>query len=208
MPTAIPQRRRRMSGTDAVPPKSIKKSQSIEHLEDFLRSPESTITPGADDDRPEDFALESDASDSSSDSEDVNIIVENGSQRVTKPLPKKPKNESTMAQAPLTVPSRPIPLPANPSLVPVQARPPPSHSQSRRLIVVLEQACLESYRMSAGGGGKGKGKGKSGGEAKYTLLNCDDHQGILAKTGRDIADARPDITHQVRALSSQCRYTI
>jgi rRNA pseudouridine-1189 N-methylase Emg1 (Nep1/Mra1 family) len=29
------------------------------------------------------------------------------------------------------------------------------------------------------------------------LLNCDDHQGILAKTGRDIADARPDITHQV-----------
>ncbi|KAG8996504.1 18S rRNA pseudouridine methyltransferase, partial [Tulasnella sp. 427] len=31
---------------------------------------------------------------------------------------------------------------------------------------------------------------------KYALLNCDDHQGILAKTGRDIADARPDITHQ------------
>lgn len=37
-----------------------------------------------------------------------------------------------------------------------------------------------------------------GKEAKYALLNCDDHQGILAKTGRDIADARPDITHQVR----------
>ena len=36
-----------------------------------------------------------------------------------------------------------------------------------------------------------------GKEAKYALLNCDDHQGILAKTGRDIADARPDITHQV-----------
>jgi rRNA small subunit pseudouridine methyltransferase Nep1 len=30
-----------------------------------------------------------------------------------------------------------------------------------------------------------------------TLLNCDDHQGFLAKEGRDIADARPDITHQV-----------
>jgi rRNA small subunit pseudouridine methyltransferase Nep1 len=28
-------------------------------------------------------------------------------------------------------------------------------------------------------------------------LNCDDHQGFLAKEGRDIADARPDITHQV-----------
>ena len=39
--------------------------------------------------------------------------------------------------------------------------------------------------------------GVGGKEAKYALLNCDDHQGILAKTGRDIADARPDITHQV-----------
>lgn len=41
-----------------------------------------------------------------------------------------------------------------------------------------------------------------GKEAKYALLNCDDHQGILAKTGRDIADARPDITHQVSLSSS------
>jgi hypothetical protein len=40
-----------------------------------------------------------------------------------------------------------------------------------------------------------------GKEAKYALLNCDDHQGILAKTGRDIADARPDITHQVSQAS-------
>jgi rRNA pseudouridine-1189 N-methylase Emg1 (Nep1/Mra1 family) len=39
-----------------------------------------------------------------------------------------------------------------------------------------------------------------GKEAKYALLNCDDHQGILAKTGRDIADARPDITHQVSEI--------
>jgi rRNA small subunit pseudouridine methyltransferase Nep1 len=62
----------------------------------------------------------------------------------------------------------------------------------RRLIVVLSQACLEAYRVSSGSGGKNS----SGKEAKYALLNCDDHQGILAKTGRDIADARPDITHQ------------
>ncbi|ORY21327.1 Alpha/beta knot methyltransferase [Naematelia encephala] len=62
----------------------------------------------------------------------------------------------------------------------------------RRLIVVLSQACLEAYRVSSGSGGKNA----SGKEAKYALLNCDDHQGILAKTGRDIADARPDITHQ------------
>jgi rRNA small subunit pseudouridine methyltransferase Nep1 len=44
-----------------------------------------------------------------------------------------------------------------------------------------------------------------GKEAKYALLNCDDHQGILAKTGRDIADARPDITHQVGPRLSGAR---
>jgi rRNA pseudouridine-1189 N-methylase Emg1 (Nep1/Mra1 family) len=44
-----------------------------------------------------------------------------------------------------------------------------------------------------------------GKEAKYALLNCDDHQGILAKTGRDIADARPDITHQVSRQLSGAR---
>lgn len=59
--------------------------------------------------------------------------------------------------------------------------------------MILEQACLEAYRVSSGGRG---GKGGKEGEVKYALLNCDDHQGILAKTGRDIADARPDITHQ------------
>lgn len=67
---------------------------------------------------------------------------------------------------------------------PVQATAPSSHS-GKRLIVVLEKACLETYKV---------GKAK---EAKYALLNCDDHQGILKKMGRDIADARPDIAHQV-----------
>jgi rRNA small subunit pseudouridine methyltransferase Nep1 len=73
-------------------------------------------------------------------------------------------------------------------------------TSSRRLYVILEQACLETYRVSSGGGSsKGRNR-KADGEIKYTLLNCDDHQGILAKTGRDIADARPDITHQVGLL--------
>jgi rRNA small subunit pseudouridine methyltransferase Nep1 len=91
-------------------------------------------------------------------------------------------------------------------MLPVQAhvaRGPAAASQ-RKLYVILEQACLEAYRVS-GSSGKNtsgsrdgvRGRGKDMGEAKYTLLNCDDHQGILAKTGRDIADARPDITHQV-----------
>jgi len=90
--------------------------------------------------------------------------------------------------------NNPLPRTANPSMLPVQAH---VHkggiaSSQRRLFVILEQACLEAYRVTSGG----KGKGGREGEVKYTLLNCDDHQGILAKTGRDIADARPDITHQ------------
>lgn len=67
---------------------------------------------------------------------------------------------------------------------PIPASAPNTHS-GKRLIVVLEKACLETYKV---------GKAK---DAKYALLNCDDHQGILRKMGRDVADARPDITHQV-----------
>lgn len=54
----------------------------------------------------------------------------------------------------------------------------------RRVIVVLDGATLEIVKV---------GKGK---ESKYHLLNSDDHQGILKKHGRQIADYRPDITHQ------------
>ncbi|EJU05992.1 Nep1-domain-containing protein [Dacryopinax primogenitus] len=88
------------------------------------------------------------------------------------------------------------PRPASaPSMVPVQAttpRAPAEKESKRRLIVVLERACLEAYKVSSGSGSRAK----DGKDAKYALLNCDDHQGILAKTGRDIADARPDIVHQ------------
>lgn len=103
-------------------------------------------------------------------------------------------------------PTRPLPnartrkLASNPSMVPIQAsvpKTPAQKSSKRHLIVVLEQACLEAYRVSSGSASRG---GKDGKDVKYALLNCDDHQGILAKTGRDIADARPDITHQVRLL--------
>ncbi|KAJ3268210.1 Ribosomal RNA small subunit methyltransferase mra1, partial [Borealophlyctis nickersoniae] len=55
---------------------------------------------------------------------------------------------------------------------------------SRRLIVVLEQASLETVKL---------GKGKEG---HYQLLNCDDHHHLLKKNGRDISESRPDITHQ------------
>lgn len=111
--------------------------------------------------------------------------------------------ETTEAHVSVTDrPTRPLPnsrvrkLAANPSMVPIQAsvpKTPAQKSSKRHLIVVLEQACLEAYRVSSGSASRG---GKDGKDVKYALLNCDDHQGILAKTGRDIADARPDITHQ------------
>jgi len=107
-------------------------------------------------------------------------------ERPTRPLPKKALSASGF----------PNPRPANPAMLPVQAsipRTPVQRANTRRLIVVLENACLEAYRVGNSGSRSGS---KSSGEAKYALLNCDDHQDILAKTGRDIADARPDITHQ------------
>lgn len=74
------------------------------------------------------------------------------------------------------------------SLIPVQPTPLTSRDKTtQRLIVVLSQACLETYKMNTSGG--------PGGD-RYALLNCDDHQGLLRKMGRDIAEARPDITHQ------------
>lgn len=110
--------------------------------------------------------------------------------RPTRPLP---TSRARKMGGPTT--NNPLPQPANPHMLPVQAhvlRAGPASSQ-RRCFVILEQACLEAYRVSTGGRSK---NGKEG-DVKYALLNCDDHQGILAKTGRDIADARPDITHQV-----------
>lgn len=89
----------------------------------------------------------------------------------------------------------PLPNLSNPHLIPQTPQLPKTGQQKdgvRRLIVVLEKCSLEAYKI--GGGSSDRRGGK---EVKYALLNCDDHQGILAKTGRDIADARPDITHQV-----------
>ncbi|KAI5474646.1 nucleolar essential protein 1 [Pseudohyphozyma bogoriensis] len=104
-----------------------------------------------------------------------------------------PKASSSAAVAPPVSRKRPAPPspPLNPTLVPVAPKAPKEKDDTRRLIVVLEQACLETYKHSAPAGARG-GKG----EDKYSLLNCDDHQGVLAKMGRDIAHARPDITHQ------------
>lgn len=83
------------------------------------------------------------------------------------------------------------PPPELPQLVAEQHVPIPSHDKStKRLIVVLSNASLETYK--AGGG-----KGSNGRDEKYSLLNSDEHIGVMRKMGRDISEARPDITHQV-----------
>lgn len=118
-------------------------------------------------------------------------------QRPTRPLPTTKVRKMVSDSTPNANPHNPVAPIANPTMLPVQAhvtRGGPSSAQ-KRLYVILEQACLEAYRISSGNGGARGRNGKEG-EVRYTLLNCDDHQGILAKTGRDIADARPDITHQ------------
>ena len=85
-----------------------------------------------------------------------------------------------------------LPPPSLPQLVAEQHAPiPASDKDTKRLIVVLSNASLETYKASAGGRGGMK-------DDKYSLLNSDEHIGVMRKMNRDISDARPDITHQVR----------
>jgi hypothetical protein len=65
-----------------------------------------------------------------------------------------------------------------------------SRSVSRKLIVVLENASLEASQVHPYK------------QDKIQLLNCDDHQALLKRLNRDIAEARPDIVHQVRSSYS------
>lgn len=88
-----------------------------------------------------------------------------------------------------------LPPPELPRLVAEQYVPIPANDKStQRLIVVLSNASLETYRASHGGKAGGK-------EEKYSLLNSDEHIGVMRKMGRDISDARPDITHQVSKIT-------
>lgn len=64
-------------------------------------------------------------------------------------------------------------------------------SSSRKLIVVLENASLEASQVHPYK------------QDKIQLLNCDDHQALLKRLNRDIAEARPDIVHQVCSSNSR-----
>lgn len=83
-----------------------------------------------------------------------------------------------------------LPPPSLPQLAPEQQNPIPSTDKdTKRLIVVLSNASLETYKASHGGRNGMK-------DDKYSLLNSDEHIGVMRKMNRDISDARPDITHQ------------
>ncbi|MCJ1269060.1 18S rRNA pseudouridine methyltransferase [Lobaria immixta] len=100
------------------------------------------------------------------------------------------------AFAPATTPrmiwtTQSCPPPELPQLVAEQHIPIASNDKdTQRLIVVLSNASLETYKAShSGRGGIIK-------DEKYSLLNSDEHIGVMRKMNRDISDARPDITHQ------------
>ena len=98
-------------------------------------------------------------------------------------LPDKPsvKAEGSTSAASTSAPvnNRKRPL-ANPSMIPQQPRLPKTMSEkeaTRRLYVVLSQACLETYQVSVSGANRRDGRMDNGREERYTLLNCDDHVG-------------------------------
>lgn len=71
-----------------------------------------------------------------------------------------------------------------PAEVPTSVRLPKTASEkndSRRVVVVLQQASLETVKTKKG----------------FELLNCDEHVGLQRKMNRDPAASRPDITHQL-----------
>lgn len=96
-----------------------------------------------------------------------------------------------------------LPPPSLPKLVAEQHVPiPATDKDSQRLIVVLSNASLETYKASHGAPSR---PGMPGRDEKYSLLNSDEHIGIMRKMNRDISDARPDITHQVCGKHWQSR---
>lgn len=198
----VPARRRRHSGSTADPALDRVRSFKSEDDPDVELTPPPRPKSTPIDERPQRRRRASSASGSDrSEKETMQIDPAESSAEHSKhtiqhhPSPERPTRPLPASKSRKMASNNPLPRLANPSMLPVQAHVPKGGvaSSQRRLFVILEQACLEAYRVTSGG----KAKGGREGEVKYTLLNCDDHQGILAKTGRDIADARPDITHQV-----------
>jgi rRNA small subunit pseudouridine methyltransferase Nep1 len=90
-------------------------------------------------------------------------------------------------QSTQSLPTTPLPQLAAEQSLPI----PQSDHSTKRLIVVLCNASLETYKTVGSNGRHGLAR-----EEKYSLLNSDEHIGVMRKMNRDISDARPDITHQ------------
>ena len=94
------------------------------------------------------------------------------------------------------------PPPKFPRLVPEQMYPIASTDRdTQRLIVVLSNASLETFKASHGG------RAGAARDEKWSLLNSDEHIAVMRKANRDISEARPDITHQVWKLKSLDKWT-
>lgn len=114
----------------------------------------------------------------------------------------RPARVMSLTPSPTMTGTQSLPPPTLPQLVAEQHTPiPPSDKDTKRLIVVLSNASLETYKAAHASTGR-NGTHK---EEKYSLLNSDEHIGIMRKMNRDISDARPDITHQVWRLLSLAR---
>jgi len=191
----MPLRRRHSVAQDDRPTKAIRRTTSAD---DFRRQPLFTHNNKPRDGQEDDTNTENDDAKTQVNQEIPPDTIP-PEDRITRPLPSRAMSVANRAAS-------------GPAMVPVQPtvpKTPIAKANSRRLIVVLEQACLEAYKVSGGPTINARNPNARGPakEVKYTLLNCDDHQGILAKTGRDIADARPDITHQVSFDSTSPDHT-
>ncbi|KAI9745857.1 MAG: 18S rRNA pseudouridine methyltransferase [Claussenomyces sp. TS43310] len=102
--------------------------------------------------------------------------------------------ERTVKRPTVIAGTQSLPPPSLPKLVAEQHTPIlPSDKDTQRLIVVLSNASLETYKAAHGAPTR---PGLAGRDEKYSLLNSDEHIGVMRKMNRDISDARPDITHQ------------
>lgn len=135
------------------------------------------------------------------------------------PAPTTPRATTNARNSSAPIGTQSLPPPDLPQLVATQHVPISINDNStKRLIVVLSHASLETYKTSGHGpptalANMRAGRvGAVGRDEKYTLLNSDEHIGVMRKMGRDISEARPDITHQVSlhvrpALTRYASYT-
>ncbi|TQW09534.1 EMG1/NEP1 methyltransferase [Cordyceps javanica] len=98
---------------------------------------------------------------------------------------RKPQSKNDTNCCSKLVGTQSLPPPKLPQLVAEQSTPiPPTDKDSQRLIVVLSNASLETYKASHSSSSR-TGIHR---EEKYSLLNSDEHIGVMRKMNRDISD--------------------